>query len=196
MRTRMDSHTRSKFYLYETNQVLSSWEDVVLLSILQPAQSMGKDSHPCWSRQPPTHARGQVTFETARAQIHSAGLQDNRLLQPRQKCAICNFSYQKWEYIWSESLRQIPSPLCISASPSVQLCKVWHTRVRGSAETQKVTEQNGKMGAKQTQSPQIFQRWLFTHSHIVSQALKSLNCDKGPTVASWVFSLNHIWWCS
>lgn len=150
---------------------------------------MGKASHPRWSQQPPTHARGQVTFETAQAQIQSAGLQDNRLLQPREKCAICNFSYENWEYIWCESLRQIPSPLCISASPSVQLCKVWHTRVKGSAETQKVTEQNGKMGAKQTQSPQIFQRWLFIHSHIVPQVLKSLNCDKGPTAANWVFSL-------
>lgn len=106
-----------------------------------------------------------------------------------EKCAICNFCHQNWEYIWSESLRQIPSPLCISASPSVQLCKVWHTRVKGTAEMQKITEQNGKTGAKETQSPQICRRWLFIHSHIVSGAPRNLNCDKGPTVANWVFSL-------
>lgn len=43
--------------------------------------------------------------------------------------------------------------------------------------------------AKQTWSPQIFWRWLFIHSHIVSGALRRLNCDKGPTVANQVFSL-------
>lgn len=119
-----------------------------LLSPLQPARSTGKASPPCCSWEPPTKPQGQVTFKTAQAQINSAGLQDNRLLESREKCAICNFCHQNWEYIWSESLRQIPSPLCISASPSAQLCKVWHARVKGTAEMQKVTEQHGKTGAR------------------------------------------------
>lgn len=64
---------------------------MVLLSSLLPAQSTGKASPPLCSWEPPTHPQGQVTFETAQAQINSAGLQDNRLLEPREKCAICNF---------------------------------------------------------------------------------------------------------
>lgn len=183
----MDSHTGSKFYLCKTefSAVGQAWFYYHHYSL---PEAQAKPSPPCYSREPPTHPWGQITFETAQAQINSAGLQANRLLEPREKCAFRNFCHQNWEYIWSESLRQIPS-LCISASPSVQLCRVWHTQVKGTTETRKVTEQNGKMGAKQTQSAQIFRRWLFIHSPIVSGALRSLNCDKGPTVANWVFSL-------
>lgn len=160
MMTRMDRNTWSKFHLYKANQVLGSGADVVLLSPLQCAQSTGKTSPPHCSQEPPNHPWGQVTFQTAQAQTNSAALQDNRLLEPREKWARHNFCHQNWEYIWSERLRQIPSLLCISASLFLQLCKAWHealqkcrkSRSRNAesygAEMQKVTEQNGKTRAK------------------------------------------------
>lgn len=96
MMTRMDKQTRSKFHPYKASQVLGSGADMVLLPPLQPAESTAKlHLHTAAKRHQPTPRAAQI----AQAQTNSAALQDNRLLEPRQKCASHNFCHQNWEYI-------------------------------------------------------------------------------------------------
>lgn len=114
---------------------------------------------------------------------------------------MCNFCHQNWEYIWSERLRQIPSLLCISAPRFLELCKAWHETLQKcrnaesrEAEMQKVTEQkrhdNGQTDAITSDFLKMV-IYLFSQCFRSAESLmlRSLNCDKGPMVANWVFAL-------
>lgn len=183
----MDRQARSRFHPDKANQVFGSGADVVLLSALQPAQTTGETSPPHCSQEPPTQPWGQVTFETAQAQTNSAALQDYWSLERNVQVAI-SATRTGSTFDLSASGKSL---LCISASRFLELCKAWHETLQKCRKSQ---SRNGTTRAKQMQPPQIFLKMvIYSFSQrfwsAESLMLRSLNCDKGPVVANWVFAL-------
>lgn len=111
---------------------------------------------------------------------------------------MCNFCHQNWEYIWSECLRQIPSLLCISAPRFLELCKAWHETLQKCRKSQSRNAESHRAETARQRPNRCNHLKVFADGYlfiltVVQECWKSdaesLNCDKGPMAANWVFAL-------
>lgn len=192
--TRRASH-RCKFYLCITKRAFSSWADLRLVTATsspklgQPWQA----SRPCCGRATSPPPRGtspsrlpmhKWCWPTGWATSVSREACYMEILPPEPGIHLI-WEPQGKSLLLSTS--QLPHPEKFAKSDIHD----WKTQQKCT----KSLRQMERLGPTR-QLPQIFQRWLFIHSRIVSGAPRSRDCDRGPTVANWVFFFNHIWYCS